>query len=193
MCENMCWSRNRTLVFPSCHSFIVTSYFVSRSAHFFLSSAVWFLSLRIIVYLHRKWAKLEHIHTLHLTHFTVREQGPDQTFSDSEKILWYCSLWFQGFYLTFQKQKLPNCILMDCQWFCDGFLAMCLTCWGSLGRFSVQESPLYGSSLSPAFQSNVADSEPHLHQICLRSGRRQKEMFFSTDINWLWPILVLLH
>ncbi len=65
-----------------------------------------------------------------------------------------------------------NCILMDCQWFCDGFLAMYLTCWGSLGRFSVQESLLYGSSLSPAFQSNVADSEPHLHQIYLRSGRR---------------------
>lgn len=109
------------------------------------------------------------------------------------KTSWYCSLWFQGFYLTFQKQKLQNCILMDCQWFCDSFLAMCLTCWGSLGKFSVQESPLYGSSLSQAFQSNEADSEPHLHQICLRSGKRQKEMFFSTDINWLCPILVLLH
>lgn len=57
----MCWPCNRTLVFPSCHSFFVTSYFVSRSAHFLLSSAVWFLSLRIIAYLHRKWAQLKHI------------------------------------------------------------------------------------------------------------------------------------
>jgi len=86
-----------------------------------------------------------------------------------------------------------NFILMDCQWFCDGFLATCLTCRGSLGRFSVQESLLYGSSLSPAFQSNVADSEPHLHQIYLRSGRRQNEMSFSMDVNWLCPILVPLH
>lgn len=177
----MCWPCNRTLVFPSCHSFFVTSYFVSRSAHFLLSSAVWFLSLRIIVYLHRKWAQLKHIPPHSFYCKGTMSWSNVNRFRKTSLALFIMVLTLTLTNFPKKKKKktgiwnrfcASNFILMDCQWFCDSFLATCLTCWGSLGRFSVQEILLYGSSLSPAFQSNVADSEPHLHQIYLHSGRR---------------------